>query len=74
MLQRRLGELLAIALIGEGVAGFLAPRRYVRLWKFGPVPYRAVVDWLAERPALTRVLCVLEAGVGVWLTWRQTHR
>jgi hypothetical protein len=35
MIGRRLGELLAVEMIGEGVAGFLAPDRYTRMWRIG---------------------------------------
>lgn len=73
MLAKRLLELLAIGLIGEGVAGVLTPRRYVRLWEFGPRLLRDVIEWFADRPHLTRLFCVVETGLGIWLTLRTTH-
>ena len=73
-MSRRLKELLAIGMIGEGIAGFLAPRSYALLWKCGPRPFQDFVDWFAERPHLTRALCMAETGLGLWLTWRETRR
>jgi hypothetical protein len=65
-------EILAIGLIGEGVAGLLTPRRYMRLWEFGPQAYRDALDWFVARPHLTRLLCAVEIGLGVCLTLRET--
>jgi hypothetical protein len=74
MLGKRLKELLAIGLIGEGIVGFVRPRQYMRLWKFGPKPYQNFLDELIEHENLTRILCGVEAGLGVWLALRQTSK
>jgi hypothetical protein len=44
------------------------------LWKFGPRPYKEFIDGLAEHKDLTRLLCGVEAGLGVWLAVRQTSK
>src|SRR5262245_3977842 len=36
MVGRRLKEIAAMAIIGEGIIGALFPRRHLHLWKFGP--------------------------------------
>ena len=72
MLTRRLLELLAIAMIGEGVAGLLRPRRYLLLWQFGPRPYQNAVAVIAQHPRLVRLVAAGEIGLCVWLSWRQT--
>ncbi|HKX32741.1 MAG TPA: hypothetical protein VJ302_33955 [Blastocatellia bacterium] len=69
--NRRLKELMAIWMIGEGIVGALRPRRYMRLWRFGPEPYRNLIDTLAEHQGTTRILCAAEAGVGLWWALRQ---
>ena len=74
MIGKRLKELLAIGMIGEGVIGFIKPRRFMLLWKFGPKPYQEFIDELAEHKDLTRLLCGVEAGLGVWLALRQTSK
>ncbi len=72
--RKRLMELLAIGMIGEGVVGALRPRRYLQLWRFGPQPYQKMIGALADHPTATRLMCVAEAGFGVWLGLRQTTR
>lgn len=64
-------ELLALMLVGEGVVGTLYPQRYTRLWKTGPRGWRDFVAWWSDRPALLRLICAAELGVGIWLADRQ---
>ena len=71
-MEKQLKELAAMVLIGDGVVGFLSPRRHSLLWRFGPRPYRELMEAFAERPRLTRLLCVAEVGLGVWWALRQT--
>lgn len=71
MLTRRLKDLAAIVLIGDGVVGAVAPRRHSLLWRSGPAGYRALIGWFAQRPVLTRVLAVAEAAAGLWFALRQ---
>lgn len=69
--MRRIKELIAILMIGDGVVGFVAPRRHMLLWKFGPKSYRRMVSGFAERPGLVRFLAAAEAAGGLWLALRQ---
>ena len=54
-------------LVGDGLAGFIWPRRYLRLLEVGPAPLRNTLEAFAERPRLTRVACVAEVAIGIWL-------
>lgn len=72
--KRRIKEVFALWMIGEGVIGSLRPRRYMELWRFGPKAYRELIDNLTEHPTATRLLCAAEVGVGVWWGLRQTRR
>ena len=74
MNKERLKELAAMAMIGDGVLALLYPQRHMALWKTGPDAYRELVEALAERPALARVLGALEAGLGLWWASRQIPR
>lgn len=74
MVRTRLLELLAIALIGEGISWFLTPRSYARLWAFGPRPYRQWMERLAGHPGPVRLLCTAEVGLGIWLARHATAR
>jgi hypothetical protein len=74
MLSKRLKEIVAIGLIGEGIVGFMRPQRYLGLWKFGPKPYQEFIEELIEHKDLTRLLCGVEVGSGGWLALRQTAK
>jgi hypothetical protein len=56
-----------VALIGDGVAGLIWPRRYLRFLEVGPSPIRDTLEAFAERPALTRAACIAEIGIGLWM-------
>lgn len=68
---RRVKELAAIAVIGDGVVGLVAPRRHSLLWKVGPEGYQEAIRWFAERPSLVRLLAAGELGLGLTLALRQ---
>lgn len=67
----RLKELLALAMIGEGVVAMLYPRQHALLWRVGPRPLRGLVGWFADRPRLTRAMATAEVGAGLWLATSQ---
>ena len=66
-------EALAIGMIGEGIIGSIRPKRYMRLWRFGPKAYRNFIDALADHPQTPRLMCAAEAGLGVWLALRNAR-
>lgn len=70
-MSRRIKELAAIAVIGDGVVGLMAPRRHSLLWKIGPEGYQEILRWFAERPSLVRPLAATELGLGLMLALRQ---
>ena len=72
MNTRRIIQLVALLMIGDGVLGSLKPRWHSLLWDIGPKPFRDLIENLAAHPANTRLLYALEVGVGVWLAAQQT--
>src|SRR5215510_14423617 len=74
MVGRRLKEIAAMAIIGEGIIGALFPRRHLHLWKFGPKKYRKFIDATARRPNLVRIAAGAGAGLGVLWALRQISR
>jgi hypothetical protein len=70
-MSRRIKELAAIAVIGDGVVGLVAPRRHSLLWKLGPEGYQEALQWFAERPSLVRLLAAAELSIGLMLALRQ---
>lgn len=54
-------------LVGDGLAGLIWPRRYLRFLKAGPAPIRQTLEAFAEKPQLTRAACIAEIGIGIWM-------
>jgi hypothetical protein len=69
---RRLVQLGALVLIGDGVMGLLKPRWHSLLWHFGPELARAVTEELADHPKIARSVYLAEATLGIVLAARQT--
>ena len=68
--MRRIAEVVAMLMIGEGVLTLVAPRRHSLLWEFGPEGYKRAIEAFAEHPTLTRLVAAAEAGLGLWLAFR----
>ena len=68
--MRRLAELFAMLMIGEGVLTLVVPRRHSLLWEFGPEGYKRAIEAFAEYPTLTRLVAAAEARLGLWLALR----
>ncbi len=69
---RRLINLGALILIGDGVMGFLQPRRQTLLWHCGPELARAATEELAEHPKTARIIYLAEAALGFALACCQS--
>jgi hypothetical protein len=67
---RRIAELVAMLMIGEGVLTIIAPRRHSLLWEFGPEGYNRAIEAFAEHPILSRLVAAAETGLGLWLAFR----
>ncbi len=72
MIFRRLIQLVALIMIGDGVSGLLKPRWHSLLWNVGPEAFRETMDELAKNPAKARLLYAAEILVGTWLSTRLT--
>jgi len=72
LIVRRLIQLGALFLIGDGVMGLLKPRWHTVLWHFGPELARTATDELVEHPKTARAFYLAEAAIGVVLASRQT--
>jgi hypothetical protein len=59
-----------VALIGDGAAGLIWPRRYLRVLKAGPPPVKKTLEAFAQRPTLTRAACLAEIAIGIWIVAR----
>ena len=72
MWLRRMIQLVALVMVGDGVVGFFKPRWHSLLWNIGPKAYREVIHRLAEEPAKARWLYASEVVVGALIASRQT--
>lgn len=71
MAWKRIKEVLALILIGDGLISVLEPRRHTELWTSGPRPYRRAMRRLGRRPGTAQAIGVALIGVGLWLAARQ---
>lgn len=71
-LTRRVVELGALLIIGDGVMGLIKPRWHSLLWHFGPELVRSTSEELAEHPQTARALYAAEVALGILLASRQT--
>lgn len=72
MILRRLIQLVALLMIGDGVVGFFKPRWHSLLWDLGPAPYRELMHEFAAEPAKARWVYAAEVVVGLLIAARQT--
>lgn len=69
---RRVVELGALFLIGDGVMGLIKPRWHSLLWHFGPRLVKAATEELAAHKNTARVIYLAEIAAGVALASMQT--
>jgi len=74
MRKTPLKELGLMMLLGDSVAGVIQPRKHCQRWKFGPRPYRRMIQSFVDRPGLTRAVSVAGVLAGVWLLTRLDTR
>jgi hypothetical protein len=67
MKTRGIQRWTGLVMVGDGMAGLIWPREYLRKLEIGPKPVNDVLEAFAERPALTRVLCIAEVALGTWI-------
>ena len=69
--MRRINEVVALSMIGDGVLGLVVPKRHMLLWSFGPEGYKKVMRGFARRPGLVRSLAAVQVAGGLLLALRQ---
>ncbi len=72
MFLRRLIQLVALVMIGDGVVGFFKPRWHSLMWELGPRPYRNLMTRFAEQPNVARLMYAGEVAVGTFIATQQT--
>jgi hypothetical protein len=67
MKNRGVERWTGLIMIGDGLAGLMWPSEYLRKLKIGPECVNDVLEVFAQRPTLTRSLCVVEMAMGAWI-------
>ncbi|HVW76001.1 MAG TPA: hypothetical protein VHB45_00200 [Alloacidobacterium sp.] len=57
----------AMLLIGDGMMGMVQPSRYAGEWQMGPSSWQGLMEFLKERPNLTRLIGAVEVAGGLML-------
>lgn len=65
-------EILALAMIGDGLLGLVQTQRHFSLWTIGPAPVRKVADYFTDRPLLSKAASAAELVAGLYLASCQT--
>jgi hypothetical protein len=70
---RRIVDVLAVAMIGDGALALLVPTEHMKTWICGPQRWRDLVNFFAERPALTRLAGAGEICAALWWVRRSLN-
>ena len=71
MWTKRIKDIIAMLLIGDGALTLIGARNRALVWRFGPEGLRKSASWQAEHPLLMRLEGMASIAVGVWLALRQ---
>ena len=71
MWTKRIKDIIAILLIGDGALTLIGARNHALVWRFGPEGLRKSTRWQAEHPLLMRLEGAASIGLGVLLAWWQ---
>lgn len=67
MRRRGIERWTGLVMVGDGLAGLIWPREYLQKLEVGPKPLNELLEGFAQRPVLTRTLCIVEVALGVWI-------
>lgn len=67
LVARRAGELAGLAMVGDGITATADPEGHVALWTRGPQWWMKLAEPFARHPQATRMLALLEVGIGLLL-------
>ncbi|MGO4491820.1 hypothetical protein AB4Y86_06995 [Arthrobacter sp. 2YAF22_2] len=70
---RRIVDLPAVAMIGDGALALVVPAEHMKTWICGPQRWRDLINFLAERPGLTRVVGAVEVCAALWWVRRSLN-
>ncbi|MDQ6860390.1 MAG: hypothetical protein M3032_04440 [Verrucomicrobiota bacterium] len=72
LVTRRIVQVGALFLIGDGLMGLIKPRWHSLLWHVGPQLVKAATEELASHPKTARGIYAAELALGIVLASQQT--
>jgi flavin-binding protein dodecin len=69
--DKRVKDLLAAFIAGNGLLDLIAPHERYSMWQVGPEGMRKAALWLAQHPTATRLRGIVRVGIGLWVALRQ---
>ena len=71
MWAKRIKDIVAMLLIGDGALTLIGARERALVWRFGPEGLRKSTSWQADHPLLMRLEGLASIALGVLLALRQ---
>ena len=71
MWTKRIKDIAAMLLIGDGALTLIGARKRALVWRFGPKGLCESTSWQADHPGLMRLEGVASIALGALLAWRQ---
>ena len=71
MWTKRIMDIVAMLLIGDGALTLIGARNRALVWRFGPEGLRKSASWQADHPLFMRLEGVGSIAVGILLALRQ---
>ena len=69
--KKRWKHFAAMGLIGDGMMAVVRPEHDALAWKGGPKPWQGLMQFLHERPLLTRTIGIVQVVGGIWWALQQ---
>jgi hypothetical protein len=69
MWTKRIKDIVAMLLIGDGALTLIGARERAPVWRFGPEGLRKSTSWQAEHPSLMRLEGLASMGLGILVAW-----
>jgi len=71
MWTKRIKDIIAMLLIGDGALTLIGARNRALVWRFGTEGLRKSTSWQADHPGLMRLEGAASIALGVLLAWWQ---
>lgn len=74
MFGKTVKEIIGLTMLGEGIIGFVYPKKYSLFWNLGFEPLENLRHKAAENPEAMRLFYLVEAALGFRLAKNQLDK